>query len=452
MSLSLALATATLLTAEPANLPPGHPVIPPGTQASPAISQPAAPSGALPQGHPPVSGASSRPVPTADELLRQLDATEGLKEREKTFEVASALGKLYYMNGRTADALVYFSQADEKTKPVWDVFLAQRKKLGSKAVPSAEQAGCGFSANSELDAMAKVVAERAKKGDAVGAAACARAALELALEAEVMHGHALYLRGDAEGALSRYGRVLEVAPAHEEALFSRSAVLYETKGEDVKALQTAREGFEALIAAYPESIRVRQARQLSRMAEETVNAGGRAAWLKLRAEDRRIRLSEILADGPMGGPMAGGPMMGGGAAEQAGPAPLTPEMVEAVQNTERTPELEAGLAKLVEEGEEHLARGRYQEARGVYTRVVPFQPENGRARAGMAWALVQAGSPMADRIWSVAVSSSPGDVEALGDTLLAKGDEKGARALWAKLKDSAPGYANKASLEAKLSK
>lgn len=457
MSLSLALATATLLAAEPANLPPGHPVIPPGTQASPAISQPAVPPGELPQGHPPVSEASGRPAPTADELLRQLDATEGLKEREKTFEVASALGKLYYMNGRTADALVYFSQAEEKAKPAWDVFLAQRKKLGGKVVPSAEQAGCGFDANTELDARTKVAAERAKKGDTAGAAACARAALEPVLESEVMHGHALYLRGDAEGALSRYGRVLEVAPAHEEALFSRSAVLYETKGEDVKALQAAREGFEAVIAAYPESIRVRQARQLSRMAEETVKAGGRAAWLKLRAEDRRIRLSEILSEGPAGGPMAGGPMAGGpmaggGAAEQAGPAPLTPEMVEAVQNTERTPELEAGLAKLVEEGEEHLARGRYQEARGVYTRVVPFQPENGRARAGMAWALVQVGSSMADRIWSVAVSSSPGDVEALGDTLLAKGDEKGAKALWAKLKDSAPGYANKASLEAKLSK
>jgi tetratricopeptide (TPR) repeat protein len=124
-------------------------------------------------------------------------------------------------------------------------------------------------------------------------------------------------------------------------------------------------------------------------------------------------------------------------------------MVEAVQNTERTPEMEQGLAKLVEEGEEHLARGRYQEALAAYTRVVPFQPENGRAKAGMAWSLVGLGRPMADRIWSVAVGADPAAVEKLGDTLQAKGDAKGAKALWAKLLQSAPDYPNKASLQAK---
>ena len=84
--------------------------------------------------------------------------------------------------------------------------------------------------------------------------------------------------------------------------------------------------------------------------------------------------------------------------------------------------------------------------------MVPFQPEHGRGKAGMAWSLVGLGRPMADRIWGVAVGADPKAVESLGDTLQAKGDAKGAKALWAKLKDSAPGYANKASLEAKLSK
>lgn len=451
MSLSLALATAALLAAEPANLPPGHPTIEPGMQASPA-RQPSGPapgaSGALPQGHPPVGSATGRAAPSADELLQQLDATGDLKGREKTFEIASALGKLYYTNGRTTDALTFLQQAEAKAKPVRELFLAQRKKLGGKAVPSAEQAGCGFGPAMALEAMAKVADERAKKGDAAGAAACAREALTPVLDVEVMHAHALYLRGDVDAALAQYARVLEVAPAHEEALFSRSAVLYETKGEDVKALKAARDGFEAVVAAYPESSRVPQAKRLSQMADETVKAGGRKAWLKQRAEDRKVRLSQILSTGS--GPMAG--MAAGGQQGAAGPAPLTPEMVEAVQNTERTPELEAGLAKLVEEGEEHLARGRYQEALAAYTRVVPFQPENGRAKAGMAWSLVGLGRPMADRIWGVAVGTDPKAVESLGDTLQAKGDAKGAKALWAKLKDSAPGYANKASLEAKLSK
>jgi predicted negative regulator of RcsB-dependent stress response len=57
---------------------------------------------------------------------------------------------------------------------------------------------------------------------------------------------------------------------------------------------------------------------------------------------------------------------------------------------------------------------------------------------------------MAANVWSVAVSSDAAAVEALGDTLKAKGDDTGARALWARLKQSAPGYPQRASLEAKL--
>jgi tetratricopeptide (TPR) repeat protein len=197
---------------------------------------------------------------------------------------------------------------------------------------------------------------------------------------------------------------------------------------------------------------VELAKQLSVFAEATAKAGGREKWKKQREEERRIRLSQPRASAPMAGnmPMAGGPMGGNaGAQGQGGPPALTQEMVDAIQNTERTPELEAGLAKLVEEGEEHLAKGRWDDALGVYRRVVPFQPENGRAKAGMAWALTGKGSPMADRVWGVAVGSDAAAVEKLGDTLMAKGDAKGAKALWAKLLASAPNYPNKAALQAK---
>jgi tetratricopeptide (TPR) repeat protein len=204
------------------------------------------------------------------------------------------------------------------------------------------------------------------------------------------------------------------------------------------------------VAAHPDAPRVELARQLSVFAEETAKAGGREKWKAQREKERRIRLSQPRPSAPMAGnmPMAGGPMAGntGG---QAGPPQLTQEMVDAIQNTERTPELEAGLAKLVEEGEEHLAKGRWDDALGVYRRVVPFQPDNGRAKAGMAWALAGKGSPMADRVWGVAVSSDAAAVEQLGDRLMAKGDAKGAKALWAKLLESAPNYPNKAALQAK---
>lgn len=87
----------------------------------------------------------------------------------------------------------------------------------------------------------------------------------------------------------------------------------------------------------------------------------------------------------------------------------------------------------------------------AYRRVVPFEPENGRAKAGMAWALVGLNrQPMADRVWSVAVQADPQAVETLGDTLAKKGNAKDARALWAKLAETAPAYAEKANLQKKL--
>ncbi|MCP3144296.1 tetratricopeptide repeat protein [Pyxidicoccus xibeiensis] len=449
MNLSLALATAALLAAEPTNLPAGHPPVPPGTEASPATTPAApgagrmpeghpavdgaaaAPPGELPPGHPPMSGTGRAP-PSAEELLRQLDTTEGLREREKTFEIAASLGRLYYVNGRHSDAATYLQQAEARGKATRELFLAQRKKLGKAAVPSAEAAGCGFSQGMAVDAMTAVAQERAKKGDVPGAAACARAALAPVLDVTVMRANSLFLTGDLAGALAAYAGVLDVDPTHEEALYSRSALLFETKGEDLAALKQAREGFDALVAAHPDSPRAEMAKRLSKTVEETVKAGGRKKLLATRAEDRRIRLSQAAAPGT------------------DAPRPLSQEAIEAVQNTERTPELEQGLAKLVEEGEEHLARGRFQEALANYTRVVPFQPENGRAKAGMAWALVGLGRPMAARVWGVAVQSDPAAVEKLGDTLKTKGDAKGAKALWEKLASDAPDYSNKAGLQAKL--
>ncbi|MBF5044591.1 tetratricopeptide repeat protein [Aggregicoccus sp. 17bor-14] len=414
----------------------------------PKVEQPAA-NAPLPADHPPVAN-GGRPAPTAEQLLQQLDATLGLKEREKSFEIAAALGKLYFTNGRPQDAVPYFEQAEAKAKGVRALYLAQVKRLGKRPVPSAEEARCGFGPDTALEAMASAAEQRAKAGDAPGAAACARAALAPALEVEGMRASALVLAGDSKAALAAYEDVLEVAPTHEEAQFGHAALLYETRGEDLKALESARKGFEAFLAAHPQSPRAALARKLGQMTQQTIDAGGRKKYLASRAEDRKVRLSQVLAEAPPAQPpAAGAPGMDGAPPPDAPPA-LTKEMLDAVKNTERTPELEAGLARLVEEGEEHLARGRYQEALGAYTRVMPFQPDNGRARAGMAWALVGLKRPMAERVWSVAVSGDPAAVEKLGDTLKAKNDAAGAKALWQRLDASAPDYPGKKGLEAKL--
>lgn len=479
MTLALALAAAALLAAEPSNLPPGHPAIgsqpQPSAEGSPSTEglpkgHPAigggmtapVPAGEMPEGHPPMTG---RAPPTAEELLNQLDGMQGLREREKTFEIAGSLGKLYYTNGRARDAIPYFLQAEEKAKAVRELFLAQRKKLGKTPVQSAAQANCGFTPQSQVEQMAATAAERAKKGDTAGAAACARAALEPVLDVESMHGNALFLSGDVDGALKTYEHVLEVSPTQADALFGRSALLYETKGEDTKALQAAHEGFEAFVAAYPDSNRTPLARKLGRMTDEAVNAGGMKKWQASRAEDRRIRATKLdltaaappmMAQGgpmagggrPMGGGAAGGPMAGGGDGTSA--PMISQETMQAMQNVEHTPEMEAQLTKTVEQGEELLAKGRYDEALQAYRQVMPLRPD-GRVKAGLAWTLIGLGKPTADRVWGVAVGSDPAAVDQLGETLKAKGDVKGAKALWSKLAASAPDYAAQSSLQAKLS-
>ncbi|HME91925.1 MAG TPA: hypothetical protein VKE49_10910, partial [Myxococcaceae bacterium] len=225
------------------------------------------------------------------------------------------------------------------------------------------------------------------------------------------------------------------------------------------------EDFAAFLRLYPSSPRAEEAKKLLARTEEAIAAGGQDRLAQKRASERKT--ATVAANPPANAPPGGsataaaptnsrapGSANGTAPAPTASsgqPTPLTPEMIEAVRNTERTPELQQGLAKLVEEGEDHLAHGRYQEALDAYKRVVPFQPENGRAKAGMAWSLVRLNrQPMADRVWSVAVSGDPAAVDKLGDALAAKGDKAGAKALWAKLAEAAPTYADSSGIRAKL--
>src|SRR6218665_1971312 len=462
MTLSLALtAAAALLAAEPSSLPAGHPPLGADSQPSaasspgggalppghPSFGSDAPPSGtgALPQGHPPMTG---RAPPNAEELLQQLEGMQGLRERDKTFEIASSLGKLYYANGRPSEAIAYLLQAEAKAKPARELFLAQKKKLGTGAVKSAAEAGCGFLPQTPVEEMGKVAAERAKKGDTAGGAGRARAALEPVLDVEVMRANALMLTNDAPGALKVFEGVLEVAPSNADALFGRSALLYETRGEDVKALHAAREGFEAFAMAHPESPRTPLANKLARMVGEAEKAGGMTKWQASRAEDRRIRATklDLQRQSPM---MARGPMQGGPGGDSTAAPNISQETMQAMQDVEHTPELEAQLTRTVEQGEELLARGRYDQALTAYRQVMPLRPD-GRVKAGLAWTLVGLGKPTADRVWGVAVSSDPAAGDQLGETLKSKGHTRGAKALWAKLAASAPDYAARASLQAKL--
>jgi len=396
-------------------LPDGHPPIAPNTP--PAA--PADPS-KLPEGHPPVAP-SSAAAPSADELLKKLDAQPELKNRPKTLEVAVSMGKLYYANARYDDAAKLLGEASALGMPA-RTLLHGLKKSGARA------GSCSAPGDAAFDVLWKQA--QSSGGDKAAAVACLERALKSGwVEAQTFLAKALFLKQKPDEAVKALTGLLEVFE-EPEARFSRAAILLESRGEDVKSLKQAKADLETLTRSGTALDRTAQARELLARVDEIIASGGTSAFAK-------ARLAKAQTASPPPPP-------------QNGPA-LTKEMVDAVQNTERTPELEQGMAKLVEQAEEKLSRDEFQAALDDYKRVVPFQPENARARAGMAWAMVGLNrQPMADRVWSVAVSSDPGSVEKLGDVLKAKGNDRGAKAVWAKLAQSSPEYAAKAGLTSKL--
>ncbi len=216
-----------------------------------------------------------------------------------------------------------------------------------------------------------------------------------------MLGNALFLGGDAAGALAAYAWVLEVDPLQPLALYGRAGVHFDSRPDDVAALRTVKRTSPSFWPPGPTFPQAPQGRLLLARTEELLRAGGLRKFEAVRA---KAASSAEVAPAP-------------GASNEAPPR-LSAETVEAIGNTERTPELHAGLAALVEQGEEALSKGQYQAALDAYRRVVPFEPDNGRAKAGMAWALVGLGrQPMADRVWSVAVEADPRAVDTLGDLL-----------------------------------
>ncbi len=417
-------------------LPPNHPAL------GGAASQP--PQQGLPHDHPPVGeGQEVGPlredlrnsVPSADELLQQLAKAKDLEGRDKTFEVASAMSKLFYQAGRYAEATLYFRQTLEKAAPA----RKDQRRLAAKGrsgEPKSVPPGCLSGPQAKLDEQ-HALSRELEKTDPAAAFACLSHALLQAEDIRGLLAQSLFLSGKLPDALLELDLLVAENPSNANAYFTRAATRYELAGDDLGALKQSSADFARYLSLEPKGARTPLARALSARIDKAVVAGG---LLKLnQAEDaERHAKAKALT-------VAAAPPQGTG----NGMPQLTQEMVDAVQNTERTPELNEGLSKLVEEGEAHLSQGRFEEALDAYKRVVPFQPQNGRAKAGMAWSLVGLGKPSADRIWSVAVESDPKSVDALGDLLKQKGNAKGAKALWAKLAASAPEYARQAGLAQK---
>ncbi len=340
-----------------APLPPDHPTIAPGPN------------------HPPVQ--AGQRAPTADELLKRLEAAGDVKSKDKTFEIASSLGKLYFAHGKYPDAVVFLDQAVTKAEPTRALYLAKKKAIGVKPVPTAAAAGCVPTPDATMDTLFAIAS--AQK-DPTFAAACARAALHPLIDVESQLASAKFLNHDTIGAIAVYDRTLLLFDSNPEARYGRGAALLDSKGEDVVALKQAKADFERFLADYPTSPRAKQARSFLSRIGAAIAAGG-------------VSKVKVVPKEPKVDPHAG--------MRQPGQAPpLTQEMIDAVQNVERTPELAQGFAKLVEEAEDYLAKSRFQDALDNYKRVVPFEPNNARAQAGIAWAMVKLNKqPMADNVW-----------------------------------------------------
>lgn len=433
-----ALAFATLLQLPPSHppvvakpllvdggaLPPNHPVVanhPSSVVANPHLAD----GGALPPNHPVVpSGA-----PHGEDLLKQLEAAgPDLKDRDKPFEVAVAMGKLYFGSARRPEAIEFLKQAQAKSDPARKTYLDLRKRAFASKTPPA---GPCTESPSSLDEAHKRAKEQAKK-DLPLALSCLKKALAPALEGDVLLGNALFLEGEKAAALAQYERVLEVADTYDDALFGEGLILLETKGEDVKSLQKAKNNFDRYVQIYPAGLKVDRARSLSARAQAAVNAGGMS----------KVQLQPT-AQQQLPPPFANANQ------NNVSPPPLSREQMEAAQNIKLDADGEKAIIGVVEEAEAFLAKGQFQQALDNYKRVMPVMPNFPRAQAGMAWSLIGLNrQPMADRVWGVALSGDADAVDKLGDALKAKGDIAGAKKLWTKLRETRPDMA--AKLDPKL--
>lgn len=434
--LSVSLVVLFGAAASAQTLPPDHPPIG-GTQ--PAAK---APGAALPPGHPPVAesqpsnGAAPGGLQTAEQLLAELDKAEGLKGGDKPFQVAASMGKLYYGNGRFADALVHLKQAVDKGDEARTLYLdnLEKAKGQRKDIPPATTVGCANDPKDAFEQQLQTARQKAKEKDVAAAASCARAALTPVLQIRSLYAAALFNTGEPSDALKVLEQSLEAAPDDAESLFAHATILIDQHGNDVAQVKKAKSQWERFLVLRPDAPRSSFAKKLVAQAEQVIAAGGVDKLGEARAQKARGSAQAQPSAPP----------------QQAGLAPLSQEAVAAFQNTERTPELVSALQQLLDEGEALLAKGQFQQALDKYKQVIPYEPQNGRAQAGMAWALVGLNrQPMADNIWKVAVSTDPAAVDALGKTLQQKGDKAGATALWARLAVTDPAYAEKNGLNAR---
>ena len=360
-------------------------------------------------------------------LLAAVDQMQGqLKEKAKTFEVLSALGNLYYENGRYLDAADSLRQALAISAP----FEARAQELRDRQVkpakdlpPECRRSAQGYGLEQIAQAARKLDPERERR--------CLDSALQMAIDARSRRGNALYLVGNPDGALAEHRRVLAESPDHPESLFFVGAILLEqSRGEKAK-LEEGKKYWRKLLAVAPDSPRGALVKDSLPRADEIFAPKAQAGGAMPPGQPDVSGLPP--GHPPIAGNAPSAPMAHRGAAPEELPA-VDPQQLQAVaeaaQNTERTPELEKGLDQLTAQAEALLDQGKYQEARDTIVRVMPMRPNDARTAAAMGAAMRGLGrEQMAERTLSRALEIDPRQPRALyemGRLLAARGDKAGA--------------------------
>jgi len=332
-------------------------------------------------------------------LLAEVDRLKDqLKDKPKTFEVLNALGNLYYENGRYLEVVDSFRQALELAGPA-EAQAAALKKQGVR--PAAELPAECRRAGAEYGLAQIAVA--AAKMDPPKARRCLDSALEMALAARARRGNALYLIGNSDGALAEHRKVLERSPDYPESLFFVGAILLEQSQGDKAKLAEGKKHWQRLLQVAPDHPRAALVKETLPKADEV---------FKPQLPAGHPQPAELPTGHPkVGGGQAGAPMA------HAGNEPTAEEvrnLQDAVQNTERTPELEKGLDELLAQGEKALDEGRYQDARDAVVRVMPMRPNDARTAAALGGAMRGLGRlEMAERTLSTALRADPKQPRAL---------------------------------------
>jgi tetratricopeptide (TPR) repeat protein len=337
-------------------------------------------------------------------LLARVDALKTeLEGRPRTFQINVALGTLYYDNGRYIEAIQYFRDALASAATAEQRLLALKAEPRLAGADAAVPEACRVDVPDERAAAEgqklrslETIAEQAQKleaTDPAAAAACWSQALPSIALVHAKRGNSWYLIGNPDKAREDHEAALRLDENHPEALFFSGALQLELAKGDPVQLAAGKKAWERLLAVAPDHARAALVRETLPRVDQIF--GARPDLSAAHGGSPHVAMAQPGGDTT---PAVAGP---------SAPA-VDPATMQAFQNTEMTPELAASLDKLLVQGEQQVADGKWQEALETLRGVMPYRPD-GRVALALGIALRELGKPTAERVLTQAQRMPGGD-------------------------------------------